>query len=403
MFKEAFPLLVNHPEIIYLDNAATTQKPAMVIDWVSDFLKNEYANIHRGNYSLSEKSEMHYDHSKELLAELFNCSTKEIIYTANATLAINILAQSLVNSWKLKKWDTVLIGIRDHHADILPWMALSKHFWFKVKFFWLNEEYTVDFEDLEKQYTKEVSVVCCWYVSNVTGNRADVKKIKSYLRDDTFFLVDASQAAPNLLIDFQDIGCDALVFTGHKMMAFTWIGGFVLKYDLVKELEPLIIGGGTIKDVSIDEYILRKWSWKYEAGTPDIVWAVSLEYALEFIKKIGDWNLREGMKRIQDHEFELAQYAVEQFKKFWDKLELIGGEKERIALFSFIIKGHENYNQVGEYFAAKNICLRYGGHCAYPLHKNYDIGGTCRMSAYLYTEKEDLDHFFEALQELTEK
>ena len=403
MFKKDFPLIINHPEILYLDNAASTQKPEMVIEGVNNFLRNEYANIHRGNYILSEESESHYEHSKELLAELLNCLYKEIIYTANANAAINLMAQTLVNSEVLGKWDSVLLGIRDHHANILPWMSLSKHFWFKIKFFKLREDYSVDYEDLKKQYTDDVKVVSCAYVSNVTWGIIDVKKIKSYLRDDTFFMIDATQAAPNLIIDFQDIGCDAMVLTWHKMMAYTWIGALVLKYDLIKSFQPMSIGWGTIKDVSIDGYELKKWTGKYEAWTPDIIWAVSREYALEYIRKIWDWDLRTWMKIIQDHEFDLAKYWMEQFEKIGDSVTVIWPKENRIALFSFIVKNHENFNQVGEFFAERNICLRCWGHCAYPLHKKYDIWGTCRMSAYLYNNKEDIDHFFEALYELLKK
>lgn len=400
MFKSDFPLIVNHPEILYLDNAATTQKPAMVIDGVSEFLKNEYANIHRWHYDLSEKSEIRYEHSKELVAELLNCSNKEVIYTANATASFNLLAQTLVNSNIINKWDTVLMWVRDHHANILPWMSLSKLFWFKVEFFWLDENYDIDFDDFKEKYTNDVKIVSCWWISNVTWWICDVKKLKTLLRDDTFYIVDASQAAPNMLIDFQEVGCEAMVFTAHKMMAHTGVGGLILKRDYVKELKPLALWWWTINDVSVDDYVLRKWRWKYEAGTPNIIWAVSLEYALEYIKSLWEGDIRKGMSIIEKHEQELAEYWIEKFKELKDKVRLIGPEKNRIPLFSFIIHGHENINQVGEYFADKWICIRCGWHCAYPLHKNFQIGGTCRMSTYIYNEKEDLDRFFDVLNEL---
>ncbi len=177
MFKSEFPLLVNHPEIIYLDNAATTQKPAMVIDGVAEFLRHDYANIHRGLYSLSESSELRFHQSKKLVAELINASEKEIIYTANATASFNLLAQSLVHSEVLKAGDVVLVGIWEHHANSLPWMSLAKRFGFEVRFFNLDEHFAIDFEDFQQKYTKEVKVVACGQVSNVTGGIYDVKKI----------------------------------------------------------------------------------------------------------------------------------------------------------------------------------------------------------------------------------
>ena len=177
MKKSDFPLLVQHPDIIYLDNAATTQKPAMVIEKITDFLTHSYANIHRGSYALSEAAELEYQKSKSLVAELINCSPKEVIYSSNATTAINLLAQSLVNSKVLQKGDVVLVGIWDHHANSLPWMSLAKLFGFEVRFFSLNAEYEVDWKDFQRQYTQEVKVVACGQVSNVTGGIYDVKKI----------------------------------------------------------------------------------------------------------------------------------------------------------------------------------------------------------------------------------
>lgn len=401
MFKSAFPLLFQHPEIVYLDNAATTQKPAMVIDGVSEFLKNEYANIHRGLYSLSEASEIRYHQSKKLVAELLNMSEKEIIYTANATASINLLAQSLVNSEILKKWDVVLVGIWDHHANSLPWMALSKHFGFEVRFFGLNEMFEVDFEDFKNNYDEKVKVVACGQVSNVTGGIYDMKKIWSLLREDTFFVVDASQSVPNIVVDMQEIWCDALAFTGHKMMGYTGIGVLALKQEWVKRLQPLSIGGGTIKDVSVNGFELQTNNEKFEAWTPNIIGAVSLGYALEYIKTLSkEGSLRTGMQVIAEHEKKLARYALAQFQSLGDTVGIVWPQtEERVALFSFILKGKENFNQVWEFFAEKNICIRCGGHCAYPLHKQFHLWWTCRMSAYLYNDESDLDLFFQALKE----
>lgn len=405
MQKSDFPLLADHPDVIYLDNAATTQKPVIVIDGISNFIKNDYANIHRGLYSLSEASEIHYHNSKRLVAELINCTPKEIIYTANATASFNLLAQSLANSGFLGKGDVVLVGIWDHHANSLPWMSLAKQFGFEVRFFGLNDQFEVDWEDFQQKYTSEVKVVTCGQVSNVTGGVYDVKKIWSLLRDGTFFVVDASQSVPNMSVDMQDIGCDALIFTGHKMMAYTGLGVLALKHQRIKELQPLAVGGGTIKDVSCDGFDLQTNNEKFEAWTPNIIGAVSLEYALEYIKSLSsEKTFKASLQLIFEHEKSLARYALERFHFLRDQVRIIGPVNEnRIALFSFIINGKENFNQVGEFFAEKNICIRCGGHCAYPLHKQFWLGGTCRMSAYLYNEKSDLDAFFKGLEEYISK
>lgn len=239
--KHHFPLFKKHPEIIYLDNAASTQKPKMVIEGISNFLEHEYANIHRGLYGLSEASERHYHHSKELVGELINCSASEIIYTYNATYAVNLIAQTLVKSKFLQKGDVVLVSMWDHHANVLPWMSLAEEIGFEVRFFGLDEHYAIDWEDFHNKYTKNVKVVACGQVSNVTGGIYDVEKIGSLLREETFFLLDASQSVPNMIVDMQKIKCDALVFTGHKIMASTGIGVLALKKQWIKELTPLIV------------------------------------------------------------------------------------------------------------------------------------------------------------------
>lgn len=402
--KQYFPLFTKHPEIVYLDNAASTQKPQMVIDAMADFMENEYANIHRGLYSLSEASELHYHNSKKLVAALLNCSAKEIIYTYNATYAVNLLAQALVKSKFLQKGDVVLLGMRDHHANILPWMTLSELFGFEVAFFWLDEQYQIDREDFDRKYTNRVKLVACGQVSNVTGAIYDVKKVHSKLREETFFLVDASQSVPNMQVDMQTIWADAIVFTGHKIMASTGIGVLALGQQRIKQLNPLILWGGAIKDVSISSFSLQSGTDKFEAWTPNIIGAVSLEAALNFIKKIGeDWSLISWIQKITAHEQTLTKYALEQFAKLEDAIELVGPKDEqRVALFSFLLKKNANFNQIWEFFAAKNICIRCGGHCAYPLHKHYHLGGTCRMSAYLNNDIADLEKFFAALKEIVD-
>jgi len=238
--KKDFPIFKNNPWLVFLDNAASSQKPQYVIDGVSEFVAHDYANIHRGLYSLSEKSETTYHHSKELVGELLNCKASEIIYSYNSTYAINLIAQSLVISDIIKSWDIVLLWIREHHANILPRQILAERKGFTIEFFNINDEYEIDRNDFDQKYSDTVKVVSVAHVSNVTGKIYDVKKIKSKLRDDTFFLVDGSQSVPNFPVDVQDIGCDCLVFTGHKMMAYTGIGVIYLKKEWIKKLVPII-------------------------------------------------------------------------------------------------------------------------------------------------------------------
>lgn len=394
--KKDFPIFKNNPWMVFFDNAASVQKPQYVIDGVSEFVSHNYANIHRGMYSLSERSEEAYHHSKELVGELLNCKASEIIYSYNSTYAINLIAQSLVISDVINTWDVVLLWIREHHANILPRQILAERKWFTVEFFTIDENYEIDRNDFDKKYTDKVKVVSVGHVSNVTGKIYDVKKIKSKLRDDTFFLVDGSQSVPNFPVDVQDIGCDCLVFTWHKMMSYTGIWSIYLKKEWIKKLTPMILGWGTIEDVSIEWHTLATNSEKFEAGTPNITWAVSLLKALEYIKSI--W----WMKKIREHEQKLVKLCLEGFEKLKDKVEIVWPLKiDRVAVFSFVLPNNTNFNNIGEAFADKNIAVRCGWHCAYPLHKHFNKPGTCRMSAYVYNDEADIAKFFEVLTEIS--
>lgn len=394
--KKLFPIFGKHPDLVYLDNAASTQKPKAVIDWVSDFLKNDYANIHRGLYSLSEKSEELYYESKCKLAELINCKPSEIIYSYNSTYCVNLLAQALVNSWKLWKWDKVLLWIWEHHSNILPRKTLSKIFWFEVEFINETENFEIDWKDFDKKFSKKVKVISLSHVSNVTWQIMKVEKVRERVWENVFFMVDWSQSVPHFPIDIEQIQCDALIMTWHKMMAQTWLWMMYLKREWIKELNPLILWWWTVKDVSIDDFSLQNNADKREAWTPNIVWAVSLLKALEFIKQL--W----WMEKIREHEKNLIKTLCEWFEKRKDKIKLIWNlnSDNRVWTFSFTIKDENNFNKIWEMFSKENICIRTWWHCAYPLHKSLNIWWSARISIYLYNTENDTKKFFEVLDGL---
>jgi len=392
-WKKLFPVFDKHPELVYLDNAASTQKPKTVIDGVSDFLKNDYANIHRGLYYLSEKSEELYYESKCALAKLIHCKPSEIIYSHNSTYCINLLAQALVNSWKLWKWDKVLLWIWEHHSNILPRKTLSKIFWFHIEFVNETEDFQIDWKDFDKKFNKKVKVVSLSHVSNVTWEIMEIEKVREKIWDKVFFIIDGSQSVPHIPVDIEQIQCDALIMTGHKIMAQTWLGMMYLKRELIKELDPLILWWWTVKDVSIDDFSLQNNADKWEAWTPNIVWAVSLLKALETIENI--W----WMEKIYEHEKSLIKLLCEWFKKRKDKVILLWSlnSDNRIWTFSFIVDDENNFNKIWDIFAEKNICIRTGWHCAYPLHKSLNVWWSARVSTYLYNTQEDIEKFFEVL------
>ena len=395
-WKNLFPIFGEHPYLVYLDNAASTQKPKTVIDWVSDFLKNDYANIHRWLYSLSERSEELYYESKCKLAELIDCKPSEIIYSYNSTYCINLLAQALVNSWKLWKWDKVLLWIREHHSNILPRKVLSKIFGFKIEFINEDKNYNIDRKDFEKKLDKKVKVVSLSQVSNVTGQIMEIEKIREKVWENVFFMVDWSQSVPHFPIEINQIKCDALIMTWHKMMAQTWLWMMYLKRELIKELDPLILWWWTVKDVSIDSFSLQNNADKWEAWTPNIIWAISLLKALETIESI--W----WMEKVREHEKTLIEILCEWFEKRKDKIRLIWNYEShnRIWTFSFVINDENNFNKIWEIFSKNNICIRTWWHCAYPLHKSLNIWWSARVSTYLYNTNQDIKKFFECLDSI---
>ncbi len=396
MNKSDFPIFANNPWLVYLDSAASSQKPSYVIDWVSDFISKDYANIHRWNYKLSERAEERYEYSKGLVAKFINVNSDEIIYTYNANYAFNLIAQSLAFSWFLKKWDSVLLWIREHHSNILPRQILSKQIWFNIKFINITKNHEIDMQDFLSKYDDSVKVVSLWHVSNVTGEIYNMKWIKEKLSPDTFFIIDWSQSIPHIQIDVQDLWCDCFIFTWHKMLAYTGIWVMYLAKKRIKNLSPIISWWWAVEDVSTDSYSLPSNLMKFEAWTPDIIWAVSLLKAIQYIENI--W----WMKKIEEHETVLVKYALDRFAKIKDKVTLIWSyiSTNRVGVFSFTINWITNQNKIWELFDEQNICIRCGWHCAYPLHKFLNIWWTCRMSIHLYNDIQDLEKFFELLESI---
>lgn len=394
-FKKDFPLLTNN-DLTYLDSAATSQKPAYVIDGVKKFLESWYANIHRGDYALSQQSEDLYHASKEAYANLINASADEIIYTYNATYAFNILVQALVLSGKLPQGSKILLWIAEHHANIVPRQIASKFGWIEIEWINIDENYDIDMNDFKKKYTDNVKVVSLSAASNVTGKIYDLSAISSLLRDDTLFIVDASQALPHFAINVASLACDALIATGHKMMAETGIGMLYMTKALCKELTPAIGWGGSIEDVSTTGHSLRQSVEKFEPGTPNIIGAVSLLKAIEYMHSIG------GYETMMKYEHELISHTLSHFERLGDKVTLIGPRtaEDRIGVFSFLVPTFPNHIQLGEKLAAAWFCVRTGAHCTHPFFQQIEEKGSCRMSLSIYNTKEEIGRFFSVLEEI---
>lgn len=398
--KQDFPIFTTHTDLIYLDNTATSQKPSYVIDGVAEYLRNSYANIHRGSYDISEVSEKLYEDSKKIVAQNIGVENwREIIYTANSTYALNILAQSIWRTGLLKKWDTVLVSIAEHHANIVPWLILKEDYGVNVEFVGLTKDFDIDYNDFRDKLTSSVKIVSFTHVSNTTGQIFDIENIASLLavrygKEKPLFIVDASQSVPHFAVDVRKLWCDALFFTGHKIFADSGIWVLWAKETLLTQLKPIFSWGWAIGSVEEAWFThTQTLPDKFEPGTPNLSWAVSLLRAFEYIDSIG------GYPTLEKIEHELTQYALEKFISN-PSIILIGGVdiSKRVGVFTFVINGIHSHD-IAQYLAEHNICIRAGQHCAEPLMNFVWHKHTCRMSLYIYNTKEDIDTFFDILNQ----
>lgn len=395
-FKKDFPIFDNNPWLIYLDSTATSQKPSFVIDGIKEYLEHDYANIHRGSYSLSERSEEMYKKSKEITAKfLWATDYREIIYTYNANYALNLLSASLKRSQLLKKGDKVLISVVEHHSNIVPWLILKEEIGIEIDYVNIDENFWIDFEDFEKKFTADVKLVSFTAVSNVTGEIFDIERLGNLIKTknkDTIFIVDASQSVPHIPLDVKKIQCDFAFFTGHKLMADTGIGILWGKKEILDSMKPAFSWWGAISKVLKDCFFDASLPDRFEAGTPNLSWAVSLLKAFEYIEKIG------GYETLIAHEQKMIEYTLKKFESIpWVRLIWWKNKESKVGVFSFIIEWIHSID-IAEYLATKNICIRAGQHCAEPFLTSLGLAHTCRMSLYIYNTMEDIDIFFEELK-----
>ena len=392
-FTADFPIFSNNPDLIFFDSTATSQKPQMVIDGITDFLSNNYSNIHRGMYDIAQNAESLYKQSKVKTAEVLNAdSYKEIIYTFNSTYALNLLAQTFRRNHKLQKGDTVLVSIVEHHANIVPWLILKEEIGINIEYVNVTENYDLDFEDFEKKYNDTVKVISFTQVSNVTWQIFDLQRVGELKRQDTLFVVDASQSVPHMKVDVKKLNCDFLFFTGHKVFADSGIGILYWKEALLNDMECIFSWGWAIADVQKDSYRSCGLPDKYEPGTPNVTWAVSLLKAFDYIDSI--W----GYKMIEKIEHDLVEYFLEKANNF-PTMKIIGSthSKNRVSVFCFTLEWHHS-NDIAEFLADKNIAVRSGKHCAQPLFKAYWESHSVRASLYIYNTPQEIDRLFEVLK-----
>lgn len=397
-YKKDFPIFKNNPSMVYLDSTASSQKPQYVIDWIKYYLENNYSNIHRGMYEISENSEELYIDSKKKVADfIWADNFKEVIYTYNSTYALNLLASSLWISKKLKAWDKVLVSIVEHNANIVPWLILKEQIWIELDFLNIDENYNIDLEDFKNKYDEKVKIISLTHVSNVTGQIFDLEYIGNNKREETLFIVDASQSIPHFKVDVKKLNCDYLFFTGHKIMADSWIGVLWGKEKELANLTPSFGWGWSVSTVSPKGFSYLPIPAKFEPGTPNITGSVWLLKAMEYIEKT--W----WYKELEAQESELIKYFISKVKDF-DGLNVIWNIdcENRVWVFSLILDGVHS-NDVADLLSEENIAVRSWKHCAHSYFDKLNIAHSFRASLYIYNDLSDIDKFFEVLREIVKK
>ena len=397
--KKDFPLLnknlKSNDQIIYLDHAATTQKPIQVLKKINDYYLNSNANVHRGAHQLSAKATEEFENARLSIKNYIKAySEKEIIFTRNATEAINIVAKSWGEK-NLKENDEILISIMEHHSNIVPWQLLAEKNKCKVKFTKITKEGTLDLEDFKNKLNKNTKIVSLVHISNTLGCCNPIKQISQLARDNgSLVLIDACQSLAHTEVDVKDLNIDFLAGSGHKLCGPTGIGFLWSREEILENMPPLFGGGEMIQDVFEDMSTWADLPHKFEAGTPAIAEAIGLSEALNYINKL-------GLNNIQKYEKELTKYLFEELLLI-DDLNIIGPNPEedsqRASLASFFINNIHS-NDIAEILDSKGICIRSGHHCCQPLHKYLNVISTARVSMNFTTTQDDIDIFIAKLKE----
>jgi cysteine desulfurase/selenocysteine lyase len=390
-----FPILsrkIKGKSIVYLDNAATTQKPKQVIESLVNFYNNYNANIHRGVHRLSQEASEFYEEAHVKVARFINAHGKEeIIFTKNTTESINIVANGL----NLQKGDEVILTEMEHHSNIVPWLMLKEK-GVIIKYIPVKEDGTLDVSRLENLITPRTKIIGCVHISNFLGTVNPVEEIvKIAHKHNVKVLIDGAQSVPRMPVDVRKVGCDFLAFSSHKMCGPTGIGVLYGKKEELEKLKPLMGGGDMILDVTYESFKSNVLPWKFEAGTPNIADGYAFGIAIDYLQKIGTQN-------ILAHEKELTKYALEQMKKI-SGIKIYGSmdTEKRLGTISFNVRNMQAHDVAAILNERENIMLRSGHHCVMPLHKKFGVDGSVRVSFYFYNTKEEIDIFIKALAEVS--
>ncbi|AVC44484.1 cysteine desulfurase [Francisella tularensis subsp. novicida] len=395
--RQDFPFLaqkINNKSVLFFDTGASAQKPQAVIECVAEAYAYNYANVHRGVYSLSQEASEKYENVRQIAQKFLNSkSADEIVITKGTTEAINLVASS-IGKGIIRSDDEIVVTEMEHHANFVPWQMLceDKNLDFKVAAVKDNGE--LDIDNLLALVTAKTKILAITLCSNVLGTINPVKEIIKQVRQinpNIIVLVDGAQAVIHTKVDVQDLDCDFFVFSGHKLYGPTGVGILYGKYELLKQLPPYNYGGDMVDEVTIAKTTFALPPYRFEAGTPNIVEAIGLGRAIEYVDSI-------GMINIEKHEQKLLEYATAELNKI-DGLTIFGQAKHKAGVITFDIQGC-NAGDIGELLAIKGICVRTGKHCAHPLMYRMGVTSTVRMSFGMYNTFEEIDLFIIALKKV---
>ena len=389
MNREDFPML--NTNYIYLDNGATTWKPKCVVDKINEYYTKYTANAHRGDYDISLKVDNEYENARDLVKEFINAKTRqEIIFTSGTTNSLNMIVDGFFRN-HLEPGDEVIISESEHASNILPWYRLAKDNCIIVKYCPLDDNHYVTLNNLKSIVTPNTKVISLAMITNVIGDLRPIKEISEFAHQNNIFVVvDGAQSVPHIKTDVQDLDCDFLAFSGHKMCGPTGIGILYGKYELLNELEPQNLGGGMNESFdSIEEVYLKPLPTRLEAGTPNIEGAIGLGASIEYLTKI-------GLDNITAHEQTLRNYLVKELKQI-PHISLVNEESDS-GIVAFNVD--DIFAQdVAVYLNKYNICVRAGNHCAKILKNEVGVKNTVRVSIYLYNTKEEIDTLINLLKD----
>jgi len=390
--REEFPILhqkINGEDLVYLDNAASTQKPKAVINAIKDYYENDHSNVHRGVHTLSVRATEAYENAREKVSQFVNSPNKnQIIFTKGTTESINLIAGSLTNL--IEKNDEILITAMEHHSNIVPWQELCKRTGAILKIIPINDNGEILIDKYTEMVTNKTKLVSVVHLSNTLGTINPIEEIIDTAKlNNAITVIDGAQSAGHLLVDVQELDCDFYLFSGHKVFGPTGIGVLYGKENILNQIDPYQFGGEMILKVTFDETTYNGLPHKFEAGTPNIAGAVGIGASIDFINSL-------DRELCHQYEMSLHDYALEKLEQF-DNIRIIGKSSKKSAIISFVIDGIHPHD-IGTIINQKGIAVRTGHHCTMPLMDFYGIPGTVRASFSIYNNHAEVDKLIDAIK-----